>query len=143
MRFAPSIFGKLLEAINRRRFQAIVDRRSGDAYDKTFKSWDRLAALIFAQFSAAGSLRGLEAAWNANSRHHYHLAGGPLMRSTLSDADKRRPVAVFAETFGLVAGLLDRETRREGAEMLRLIDSTPIPLGAPTTMRSACNCLPR
>ena len=60
-------------------------------------------ALIYAQFSASPSLRGLEASWNANSQHHYHLASGPLMRSTLSDANKRRPVAVFAETFGLVA----------------------------------------
>jgi putative transposase len=74
-------------------------------------------------------LRGLEANWNANSQHHYHLASGPLMRSTLSDANRRRPVAVFSETFSLVAGQLDRQTRREGAAMLRLIDSTPVPLG--------------
>ncbi|AAB91960.1 putative transposase of degenerate insertion sequence NGRIS-25c (plasmid) [Sinorhizobium fredii NGR234] len=47
----------------------------------------------------------------------------------LADANARRPVAVFAETFGLLAGQLDRQTRREGRAMLRLIDSTPIPLG--------------
>ena len=129
MRFSPSIFGRLLEAIDRRRFQTIVQRHHGDAYDKSFRSWDHLVALLFAQFSSAGSLRGLEAGWNANSQHHYHLASGPLVRSTLSDANKRRPVAVFAETFSLMAGQLDRRTRREGNAMLRLIDSTPIPLG--------------
>jgi putative transposase len=129
MRFTPTIFGKLLEAINRQQFKTVVERHAADAYDKSFRSWDHLVALIFAQFSAADSLRGLEASWNANSQHHYHLAGGPLMRSTLSDANKRRPVAVFAETFGLVAGQLDRKMRREGTAMLRLIDSTPIPLG--------------
>jgi putative transposase len=129
MRYTPSIFGKLLEAINRRQFQAIVDGHRGDAYDKSFKSWEHVVTLIFAQFSASTSLRGLEASWNANSQHHYHAASGPLMRSTLSDANRRRPVAVFADTFSLVAGQLDRETRREGTAMLRLIDSTPIPLG--------------
>jgi putative transposase len=129
MHFTPSIFGKLLETINRRQFQAIVDRHEGDAYDKSFKSWDHLVTLIFAQFSVSGSLRGLEASWNANSQHHYHLASGRLARSTLSDANKRRPVGVFAETFGLVARQLDRQTRRDGTAMLRLIDSTPIPLG--------------
>jgi putative transposase len=129
MRFTPSIFGKLLKAINRRQFEAIVDRHAGDAYDKSFRSWEHLVALIFAQFSASTSLRSLEASWNANSQHHYHLAGGRLMRSTLSDANKRRPVAVFAETFGLVASQLDREARHDGTAMLRLIDSTPIPLG--------------
>jgi len=43
-----------------RRPSAIVTRHAGDAYDKGFRSWDRLVALIFAQFSTATSLRGLE-----------------------------------------------------------------------------------
>ena len=129
MRFSPGIFGKLLEAINRRQFQAIVDRNAGDAYDKSFHSWDHLVTLVFAQLSEARGLRGLEAAWNANSQHHYHLGGGPLQRSTLSDANKRRPAAVFAGAFALVAGQLDRKTRGEGDEMVRIVDSTPIPLG--------------
>ena len=129
MHFTPSIFGKLLEPINRRQFQAIVERHDGDAYVKCFTSWDHLVALVFAQLCASTSLRGLEASWNANSQHHYHLGSGPLVRSTLSDANRRRPVAIFAETFALVAGQLDRNTRREGTAMVRLIDSTPIPLG--------------
>ena len=59
MHFTPSIFGTLLEAINRRQFQAIVDRHYGDAYVKCFTSWDHLVALVYAQFSASTSLRGL------------------------------------------------------------------------------------
>lgn len=129
MRFSTSIFGKLLEGINRRQFQVIVERHRGDAYDKSFRSWDHLVALIFAQISSASSLRAVEAGWNASPQHHYHLASGPLVRSTLSDANARRPVGIFAETFGLVAAGLDRGTRREGHDMLRLIDSTPVPLG--------------
>lgn len=129
MRFTPSILGKLVEPINRRRFQTIVDRHDGDAYDKSFRSWHHLMVLIYAQFSGAASLRGLEAGWNANSQHHYHLGSGRVGRSTLSDANRRRPLAVFAETFALLAGQLDRQLRRDGTAMLRLIDSTPIPLG--------------
>ena len=129
MRFTPSIFGKLLEPIKRRQFDSLVARHAGDAYVKSFPSWNHLLALVYAQFSAAVSLRGLEAGWNANSQHHYHLGSGPLVRSTLSDANKRRPVALFAETFSGVASQLDRQTRRDGAEMVKLIDATPIPLG--------------
>lgn len=128
MRFTPSIFGKLLEPIGRRHFQELVERHAGDAYDKTFHSWDHLVALIYAQFSASTTLRGLIASWNAHSHHHYHLGSGPLVRSTLSDANRRRPVAVFAEVFAGLAGQLERGLRHEGREMLRLIDSTPIPL---------------
>jgi IS4 transposase len=107
----------------------IVDAHQADAYDKSFKSWDHLMVLIHAQLSGAASLRGLEADWNANSQHHYHLDSGELRRSTLSDASQRRPAAVFAETFELLAGQLDRQLRRDGTDVLRLIDSTPIPLG--------------
>lgn len=129
MRFSPSIFSKLLAPIDRRQFKEIVERHDGDAYDKSFKSWDHLVALIFAQFSAADSLRGLQVGWNANSQHHYHLGTGAIARSTLSDANKRRPVAIFADTFALVARQLDRQTRQSGMAILRLINSTPIPLG--------------
>ena len=85
-------------------------------------------ALVFAQLGGVESLRALEAIWNANAHHHYHLGVGKLARSTLSDANARRPVAIFAETFERLSGLADRTLRREGAEMLRLIDATPIPL---------------
>jgi putative transposase len=129
MRFTPIIFSKLLAPINRRQFNTIVSRHAGDAYDKGFRSWQHLVALIFAQFSAATSLRGLEASFNANSQHHYHLGTGRIARSTFADANRRRPIAVFADTFGMLAGQLDRSARREGNELLRLIDSTPIPLG--------------
>ncbi|NLS75582.1 DUF4372 domain-containing protein, partial [Bradyrhizobium brasilense] len=40
MRYRGSIFGRLLEPINRRQFQTVVDRLDGDAYDKSFRSWD-------------------------------------------------------------------------------------------------------
>jgi len=130
MRFTPSIFGKLLEPLDRRRFDAIVARHDGNAYDKLFESWDHLQVLLFAQFSGAQSLRGLEVSWNANSQHHYHLGSGPLRRSTLSDASRRRPVAVFAEAFAQLCDQLDRQARRDSKALTQLLDSTPIPLGA-------------
>lgn len=128
MRFRDSIFGHLLEPINRRQFQSVVDGLDGDAYDKSFKSWDHLVALIYAQLSGADGLRGLVAGFNANSQHHYHLGTGKLSRSTLSDANGRRPVGIFARTFARLSAMADRQVRCEGAEMVRLIDSSPIPL---------------
>jgi putative transposase len=130
MRFSNSIFVQLLKPIDRRQFRAIVERHDGNAYDKSFKSWDHLVTLIFAQFAYSEGLRGLTGTWNANPQHHYHLGTAVrLKRSTLSDANQRRPVAIFADTFSLVASQLDAGTRREGKQMVRLIDSTPIPLG--------------
>lgn len=128
MRYVDSTFGSLLKPIGRRWFQKIVDRHDGDAYDKTFKSWDHLVALIYAQLNGIGGLRGLETAFNANSQHHYHLGTGKLVRSTLSDANARRPVEIFAELFAKLAETADRRTRQQGTAMVRLIDASPIPL---------------
>lgn len=129
MRFLNSIFANLLKPIDRREFRVIVERHDGDAYDKNFKSWDHLATLIFAQLSHVDTLRGLEVVFNANSQHHYHLNVGKIARSTISDANKRRPVGVFADTFAMLARKADRTTRGQGAELVRLIDASPIPLG--------------
>lgn len=128
MHHRNSIFASLLKPISRRWFKAAVERHGGDAYDKSFRSWDHLVMLTFAQLCGVESLRGLAAVWNAHSHHHYHLGTGPVARSTLSDANARRPVAIFAETFAMLSGLADNALKREGSEMLRLIDSTPIPL---------------
>jgi putative transposase len=129
MRYRDSIFGSLLKMIDRRQFDAIVERHNGNAYDKTFDSWNHLVCLVGAQLSGAQSLRELEAAWQANAHHHYHLAIGKLSRSTLSDANQRRPTAIFGELFGRLSAQAARAWRRKGEQMVRLIDSTPIPLG--------------
>lgn len=128
MQHCNSIFASLLKPLPRRWIKAAVERHGGDDYDKSFRTWDHLVVLIFAQFCGGDSLRGLETVWNAHSHHHYHLGTGKLARSTLSDANARRPVAIFAETFDMLSGLADGALRREGSEMLRLLDATPIPL---------------
>lgn len=129
MHVLDSIFGRLLKPIDRRQFRAIVERHKGDAYDKSFKSWEHLVTLVYAQLSNTASLRAIGTGFNANSHHHYHLSATKVARSTLSDANRRRPVAVFADTFAMLASKVDRQTRREGDEMVRLIDASPIPLG--------------
>src|SRR5450631_3608854 len=122
MQYRNSIFGNLLKPIDRRQFREIVERHDGDAYDKSFKSWDHLVTLVGAQLGGITSLRAVEGAFNANSHQHYHLGVGRVVRSTLSDANARRPVGVFAETFAMLAEKADRHMRVEGAEMVRLID---------------------
>lgn len=129
MRFAPTIFSKFIAPIDRRHFTTIVARHGGDARFETLLSWDHLLVLVFAQMARITGLRGLEGTWNANRQHHYHLGSTTIARSTVSDAGKIRPVQVFTDTFAWLAGFLDRTVRRDGKDMLCVIDSTPIPLG--------------
>lgn len=52
-----------------------------------------MVALIYAQLSGYESLLAEVTGLSANPQHHYHLATGKLSRSTLSDANARRPVS--------------------------------------------------
>jgi len=120
--------GTLMKAVPRRSFGQIVARHEGDRYVKGFRCWPHLVTMVFAQLAGVSSLRELEVLWNAQGSAHYHLGAGPLHRTTLSDANRRRPSEIFAETFAHLTGLASRSLRREGRQMMRLIDATPIPL---------------
>ncbi|KQT49999.1 transposase [Methylobacterium sp. Leaf456] len=126
----PIIFRQLIAAIDRPAFERRAAQIRAEAYDKSFGAWDHLLALIFAQLSGATSLRELELNWNALRPHHAALGSGPLARSTLSDANQRRPASLFADTFTALAAALGRRLRRDGAHLLQVLDATPIPLGA-------------
>lgn len=130
VRYQPTVFEALLKVVPRWVFTAIVSRHDGDRYDKSFRSWDHLVTLIFLQLSRISGLRELEAVWNAQACAHYHLGTGAVSRATLSDANQRREPAIFAETFAHLSGLASRLLRREGREVVRLIDATPIPLSS-------------
>jgi putative transposase len=79
--------------------------------------------------SSVDTLRGLETTFNADAQAHYHLGISAIARTTLSDANARRPTAPFAETLARLSAQADRQSRQEGAAMVRLIDSSPVPLG--------------
>lgn len=128
MSYAPSVISVLLQPIFRRRFAASVARHGGDRYVKHFSSWDHLVALVAAQLSGAASLRALELVWASQARCHYHLGAGPMARSTLADANVRRPAAILAETFTALAARAHRGLRRESDGLVELIDASPIPL---------------
>src|SRR3954462_4697173 len=116
MPYTDIIFVRLIKSIDRRRFAKIVEEWGGDSYDKAFRSWSHLVVLLFAQLSEATSLRALEIGFNAHPEHHERLGVKRLCRSTLSDANARRPPQIFEATFSALAELTDRHTRHEGAE---------------------------
>jgi putative transposase len=129
MQFTSTVFSSLLKPINRRQFQASVARHKGDRYAKTLTSWEHMVALVYGQLSGASSLRALETGFNAQAHQHYHLHARTLARSTLADANERRTPAIFAELLGQLIGQMGRKHRKDVAFAMKMIDSTPIPLG--------------
>jgi len=99
MKHRNILFHQLLTFLPRYRFQDTVERHKGDHRTRSLRCWDQLISLLFCQFSGRQSLRDLEVSFNSKQAHHYHLGTRAICRSSLSDANKNRPVAIFQETF--------------------------------------------
>ena len=103
VQYRDSIFGGLMKALPRSDFQRFVKDHGGDHYYKEFKSWDHLVTLVYAQLSGAGSLRELEAGWNAQAHQHYHLGSGPVPRASLGRLNAAQPYTLFEALFHKLA----------------------------------------
>jgi len=126
--YSKTQFGQLLEALPRGAFEKLVAKHSADKYNKGFRSWDQLIAMIYGHLSDSKSLRELEAGFNAQAAHHYHLGTRPIKRSTLADANTKRSSAVFADICNILMHNVHRKLKRELKGMLYLLDSSPIRL---------------
>jgi hypothetical protein len=128
MRFEHSLFGKIMEPISRRDFESISARHKGDHKVRSFRCWEWMTALIFGQLSGAGSLRDIESSLNSLAQHHYHLGGlKGVRRSTFADANNTRPWEILRDVCGKLFSISGGYAGK-GEQMLRLIDSSPIPL---------------
>ncbi|TXR38448.1 IS4 family transposase [Ectopseudomonas mendocina] len=121
-------FADLLKGLPRPVFDKQVRELDADKHCKGFKSWDQLIALIYAQIACASSLREIETGFNSQKIHHYHLGTRCIRRSTLADANQKRPAALFERICQLLMAKVSRHLRQEVGEFLYLLDSTPIPL---------------
>jgi IS4 transposase len=126
------VFERLLEPLDRREMNRIVARHDGDrgvgSGPKAWTSVRHLKALIYGQMTGLNSLRDIEHGLQAHPGSLYHLDLRPARRSTLSDALANRPSAVFRDICESLMKQASRVIRREATAVVRLIDSSPIPL---------------
>jgi putative transposase len=119
---------ELLKQIPRGQFDRLVSQHQADKYTKRFRTWDQLTAMVYAQLSGAQGLRQLEAGFNAQRTHHYHLGTRELRRSTLAEANAKRSPRLFAEVAHGLMARAHRSVRRSCQELLYALDSTSVTL---------------
>jgi putative transposase len=126
--FRVSRFAEVLKLLSRGFFDQLVAHHEADRYRKRFSCWQQLLAMVYAQLSSASSLRVLESSFNAHSAHHYHLGCKELKRSTLADMNASAPVEVFAQLAQQLMQQARGKLRKEGSELLYLLDSSSLTL---------------
>jgi hypothetical protein len=130
MRHQNSVLHDVLKRIPWDVFDRLVEQHGADYRIRRLSTKDQLVALLYGQLSGASSLREITTGLASHRARLYHLGARPAQRSTLADANERRPSSVFAELFTVMVGRVHRGLRRAIGEAVYLIDSTGIPLNS-------------
>jgi len=131
------ILGQLLNYLNKPTVLKISRENGGERYVKKFDVWNHLTVMLYAVVMRFDSLREITSATMMECRKLMHLGIKDLpRRSTLSDANSRRPEAVFgliyANLYQTYRERLSSDSRQgklpQWMEKLQIIDSTTISL---------------
>ena len=95
-----SVLHQLLRHVPRDEFRAIVERHQGDKGVRKLSCWGQFVALFFGQLTGQHSLRDLITTLDAGRKKLQQVGLGAVSRSTLADANRKRPQEIFGELFG-------------------------------------------
>lgn len=140
MRHENSVFHGLLKHIPWAVFDQLVTTHRADHRVRRLSTRSQFVAMLYGQFSGAASLREIEIGLSSHSNHLYHLGAAKASRSTLADANARRPAHVFEGMFAALVAKASRATRRRMGDAVHLIDATTIKLSANWARFSADSC---
>jgi putative transposase len=121
-------FQCLLKLLTKKLVNEGANRYYADHYSKEFKTWEHLLVMLYAQITQAKSLREIELGFNSQFGIRQIINKKKVARSTLSDANKKRPAECFLWIAEQLMSALPRQIRKEVGKVVRLLDSSPIQL---------------
>lgn len=131
------LYGQVIKLLDKAEILEISRKNGGERYIKRFDAWTHLMTMLYAVIMRHDSLREISVSMLAEARKLAHL-GVSMMptRSTLSDANARRPEVIFESIYRQLYGRYrqelcsDSRSRLSAKWMRRLqiIDSTTISL---------------
>jgi hypothetical protein len=130
MRHQNSVFHGVLKHVPWHVFDRLVEEHGADARVRRLTTRDQFIALLYGQLGGAQSLREIEAGLASHAHRLYHVGAREASRSTLADANAKRPSEVFGALFAHLVARADRGTRRKIGDAVHLVDSTGLRLSA-------------
>ena len=128
MRHQNSVFHDLLKRVPWAEFDRLVAAHGADHRVRRLPTKSQFIALLYGQLAGAASLRDIVGGLESHAVRLYHVGGRPVARSTLADANARRPSAVFSDLFAAMVAQARRGLRRAVGDAVYLIDSTGLRL---------------
>lgn len=130
MQHQNSVFHGVTKHIPWTSFERLVDQHGSDYRVRRLDSKSQFLAMLFGQLSGATSLREIEAGLTSHACQLYHLGAKRPARSTLADANAKRPWALFGELFADMVASASRQTRRQLADVTHILDATRVKLSS-------------
>jgi len=130
MRHQNSVFHQLTQHIPWDAFDRSVAVRGADRRVRCLRTRDQFLALLYGQLAGAVSLREIEDGLKSHEARLYHLGGRTVSRSTLADANAKRPFEVYADVFMELIARARPGLRRKLRDAVRLIDATRVKLSS-------------
>jgi len=127
MQHINTVFSQLLTEIPRYEFNKVVNRYNGNKREGSMSCWTQFCAMLYGQLSGRKSLRESSLTWESHRHKHYHTGASEAKRSTLSDANRKRPSGIYLEVFYWLLNQL-RKPEMKHEDAVHLIDSTTIDL---------------
>ena len=128
MRHSNTVFHGILSNVPWGVFDRAVAAHQADKSVRRLSTRTQFTALLYGQLSGAATLRGLVTGFASHARRLYHLGARPVARSSLADANARRPCEVFSAVFATLAGRVHPTLGREIGDCVLLLDSSTCPL---------------
>ena len=131
------LYGQVIKLLDKSKILQISRVNGGEYYTKRFNIWVHLVVMLYAVIMRFDSLREITASLLAEARKLHHLGlTFKIGRSTLADANRRRPEHIFEEIYRQLYGkyreVLSSDSRSRKTpkwmKRLQIIDSTTITL---------------
>ena len=113
MNQGQTVFSQIIDFLPQKKFRQCVNRYNGNYRVRSFKCYDQLLCMAFAQLTYRESLRDIECCLRAMHEKLYHMGiRGKVSRSTLADANEVRDWRIYSD----FAQILIHEARHLYAE---------------------------
>lgn len=130
MQHMNSVFHQITKRIPWSVFDKAVEESQADHRVRKLRTRDQFLALLYGQLSGAVSLREIEHGLKSHQNRLYHSGARTISRSTLADANARRPNSIYADVFKALLAQAGSGLRRKLRGKIRLIDATRIALSS-------------
>jgi hypothetical protein len=129
---STSILGQVLKLMPRAHIESLDKTYSTGRPSRVLSRWSQVGALVFAQLAGRHSLRDVVTAMASQSDALAPLGVSPPKRSTLAEANERRPAALYQSLFATLYARCQAVAPGHGLRFknpLLSLDSTTISLG--------------